>query len=166
MRTIAIGKHELIARVDDDFIMPAGCSLNVNSCGYVRLIRYLGVSAETGKPVYSHEYLHRLISGAPEGKVVLFLDRDRLNLQRENLLVCDRAVSIRNTGGRKGRFKGVHFSKKQGRWVAQITFNYRCHTIGSFDEEDHAAQAYNHAAVRLYGPHAYVNLMPEDARGF
>ncbi len=58
----------------------------------------------------------------------------------------------------------MHFSKKQLKWVAQITHNYKCYTIGSYDHEDAAASAYNQAAVRLHGAHAYVNILPEDPR--
>lgn len=165
MKVLEVGKHRQAVQVDDDFVCPAGYSLCVSSSGYVKMLRATGIRRASGSYVYEQDYLHRWITAAPEGQVVLFVDNDKLNLQRENLRVVDRAVSVRRMGGRRGRFKGVHFSKKQMKWVAQITYNYKCFTIGSFDSEEHAAVAYNHAAVRLYGEHAYVNLMPEDGRG-
>ena len=160
-----VGRHQWIVQVDDDFVTPEGWSLNVASTGYVRMLRMTGERRPSGSYVYEEDYLHRWIMKALKGKVVLFVDNDRLNLQRENLLVCDRAISIRHTGGRKGRFKGVHFNKKQMKWVAQITLNYKCYSLGGFDTEEHAASAYNQAAVRLYGDQAYINIMPEDHRG-
>lgn len=162
MKTILVGKNEEPVVVDDDFEYPEGFSLSVGDSGYVRMLRSTGERRPRGSYVYEEDYLHRWITKAPKGKVVLFIDRNKLNLQRENLIVCDRAVSIRHTGGRRGRFKGVHFSKKQMKWIAQITYNYKCYTLGSFDCEEAAASAYNQAAVRLYGAHAYVNMMPED----
>ena len=165
MKIIEVGRHQWLVQVDDDFVRPDGYSLSVSSSGYVKMLRTTGERRPSGTYIYDEDYLHRWITKAPKGKVVLFVDNDRLNLQRANLLVCDRAISIRHTGGRKGRFKGVHFSKKQMKWVAQITFNYKCYSLGGFDTEEHAATVYNHAAVRLYGEQAYVNIMPEDPRG-
>lgn len=165
MKTILVGRNQEPVVVDDDFVHPEGWTLNVADTGYVRMMRYRADRRAEGGYPYAQDYLHRWITKAPKGKVVIFIDLNKLNLQRENMIVCDRAVSIRHTGGRSGRFKGVHFSKKQMKWIAQITCNYKCFTLGSFDTEEAAASAYNQAAVRLYGAHAYINLMPEDPRG-
>lgn len=162
MKTIFVGRNNEPVIVDDDFRVPECVSLSVNDCGYVRMMRYTGKRRAGGSYIYEQDYLHRHIMGAPKGKVIIFADRNKLNLQRHNMVVCERAVSIRNTGGRRGRFKGVHFSKKRMKWIAQITFNYKCYHIGSFDHEEAAASAYNEAAVRLYGVHGYINTMPED----
>lgn len=165
MKIIEVGHKKLPVQVDDDFVRPAGYSLSVSASNYVKMLRTTGERRPSGTYIYEEDYLHRWIMKAPKGKVVLFIDNDRLNLQRDNLLVCDRVVSIRHTGGRSGRFKGVHFSKKQMKWIAQITCNYKTFSLGGFDTEEAAASAYNQAAVRLYGAHAYINLMPEDHRG-
>lgn len=165
MKIIEVGHKKWPVQVDDDFVRPDGYSLSVGASGYVKMLRTTGVRRPSGTYVYEEDYLHRWITKAPKGQVVLFIDNDRLNLQLSNLVVCERAISIRHTGGRSGRFKGVHFSKKAMKWVAQITCNYKCLTLGSFDTEEAAASAYNQAAVRLYGAHAYINLMPEDPRG-
>jgi hypothetical protein len=162
VKTILVGKNEEPVVVDDDFVQPPGYSLNVNDCGYVRMLKATGERRPSGSYVYEQDYLSRWIMGAPKGKVIIYLDRNKLNLQRDNMIVCDRAVSIRSTGGRSGRFKGVHFSKKSMKWIAQITCNYKCYSLGSFDTDEAAASAYNAAAVRLYGAHAYINYMPED----
>lgn len=165
MKIIEVGNKKWPVQVDDDFVRPHGYSLSVSAANYVKMLRCTGERRPSGTYVYEEDYLHRWIAAAPKGKVVLFIDNDRLNLQRENLLVCDRAISIRHTGGRSGRFKGVHFSKKQMKWIAQITCNYKTYHLGGFDTEEAAASAYNQAAVRLYGAYSYVNIMPEDSRG-
>jgi hypothetical protein len=162
MKTILVGRANEPVMVDDDFAPPEGFCLSVAKTGYVRMLRYTGVRRPNGSYVYEEDYLHRWITKAPKGKAVLFIDRNRLNLQRDNLIVCDRVLHIRHTGGRTGRFKGVHYDKRRLKWVAQITCNYKCYTLGSFDCEEAAATAYNHAAVRLYGEYAYVNVMPEE----
>lgn len=164
MKTILVGENQEPVIVDDDFTLPPGYSLSVADTGYVRMLRCTGERRPSGSYVYEEKYLHRHIMDAPKGKVTLFIDRNRLNLQRENMIVCERAVSIRHTGGRCGRFKGVHFNKKAMKWVAQITHNYKCYHLGNFDCEEAAASAYNQAAVRLHGAYAYVNILPEDPR--
>lgn len=164
MKTILVGQNKEPVMVDDDFIHPKGWHLSIANTGYVRMLRYTGERRPGGSMIYEQDYLHRYITGAEPKKVVLFIDRNKLNLQRENLIVCERAISIRHSGGRTGRFKGVHWSMKQSKWVAQITHNYKCYNLGAFDDEEAAASAYNQAAVRLHGEHAYVNILPEDPR--
>ena len=117
MKTIEIGKAKWRVQVDDNFVSPEGYSLSVSQSGYVKMLRSTGERRPSGSYVYEEDYLHRWLMKAAKDKVVLFIDCDRLNLQRDNLLVCERAVSIRHTGGRSGRFKGVHFSKKQLKWT-------------------------------------------------
>ena len=162
MKTILVGRHKQPVCVDDDFELPKGFTLSVGSSGHVKMLRTTGKRRPSGSYIYEEYYLARYVANAPEGRLVLVIDRDKLNMQRENLLLCEPGVSVRAQGGIKGRFKGAHWSKKQSKWIAQITHNYRCYSLGSFDTEEHAASAYNHAAVRLHGAHAYINHMPED----
>ena len=162
MKTILVGKHQQPVCVDDDFTLPAGFTLSIGSGGHVRMLRYTGERRPSGTHIYKEYYLSRYVANAPKGQLVLIIDRDKLNMQRENLLLCAPGVSIRAQGGQSGRFKGVHWAKRQSKWVAQITHNYKCYSLGAFDDEEHAATAYNHAAVRLHGAHAYINHMPED----
>ena len=126
------------------------------------MLRSTGERRPSGSYIYEQDYLGRWITGCPKTQTVLFIDRDKLNLQRDNLEVVERGVNVRAQGGHRGGYKGVHFCKKRGRWIAQLTHNYKCHTLGAFDDEYHAASAYNQAAIRFHGPHAYVNQLPED----
>lgn len=148
--------------VDEDFSIPEGFSLCMASNGYAILKRYTGRKTEGGSCVYEQLYVHRVVMGNPDRMEVDHINRDKLDNQRSNLRICDRYQNARNTGGRTGRFKGVHFAKKAMKWCAQITSNHICHHIGYFDSEEHAAQAYNHAAARLHGDFAYINRLPED----
>lgn len=145
-------------------VQPPRHSLSIAPSGFVKMLKATGARRPSGSYVYEECYLQRWIMDAPPDKEVMFLDRDKLNLQRENLVLVDRANNTRVGGGRRGRFKGVHFDKKRGKWVAQITHCYQCHHLGSFDTDEEAASAYNQAAVRFHGPHAYINILPEDPR--
>ncbi len=162
MKTLEVGRCKALVKVDDDFEPPVGASLSVSSSGHVRWLKSTGEKRPSGSYVYTQGYLGRLIMGCPKGQTVLFIDRDKLNLQKENLKIVERGVNVRAQGGQRGGFKGVHFCKKRNKWIAQITHNYKCFSLGGFDDEYHAASAYNQAAVRLHGEHAYINQMPED----
>lgn len=163
MKKILVGKKQTVVLVDDDFVAPDGYFLAItSSTGYVKLMRFTDQRRPSGSYVYEEIYLHRWLTKVEGKQVVMFLDGDRQNLQSENLLVCERAVSIRHTGGRTGRFKGVYYDKRRDKWVAQITHAGVCRTLGSFKDEEHAAHVYNQAAIRLHGKHAFLNILPED----
>lgn len=129
--------------------------------GYIVLKRKTGVNGRTkkGDILYKYEqfYLHRYITQCPKGKYVDHIDGNRLNNVRTNLRICTNAENIRNRKAVKGKYKGVHFSKKLNKWVAQITTNYKCKHLGCFGSEKEAALAYNEAAIELHGEFAYLN---------
>jgi hypothetical protein len=56
------------------------------------------------------------------------------------------------------RFKGVCWSQREERWLANIMKDGVPHRLGRFDDEIAAAQAYDEAARELYGPLAYQNF--------
>lgn len=162
MKTILVGKLKQPIRVDDDFILPEKHMLSINYAGLVKVFRSTGKRRPSGTYIYESQYLHRVTVDAPKDKEVLFIDRDKTNLVKSNLMIVEHAVNTRTSGRKSGSYKGVHYNKLRGKWIAQITHNYKCFCLGSFDDEQHAASAYNEAAVRLHGEHAYVNIMPED----
>lgn len=54
-------------------------------------------------------------------------------------------------------FKGVFWSKRGGRFLAQIASERKLHYIGYFDCPREAAHAYNKAAIELHGEFAVLN---------
>ncbi len=162
MIKILVGKHKKVALFDDDFKIPIGFTLSFNSNGYLRFLKSTGEINKSGNYIYETKYAHRYITGCDKNKRIIFIDGDKANLQKENLLVVEQGVTTRTKGPTRGRYKGVYFCKNRLKWVAQITHNYKTHTLGSFNHEEHAASAYNQAAIRFHGPNAYVNILPED----
>ena len=154
---IATGKEVL---VDDDFEVPDRCCLYVaKSHGYVALVKYAGVV--DGKYKYDRVYLHRYVSNAPKGLQVDHINGNRLDNRSANLRICTSGQNNRNIGPKKGKYKGVHWTKNRKRWVAQITKNYKTESLGCFDTAEAAALAYNEAAKRLHGEYAYLNKIDE-----
>ncbi len=80
----------------------------------------------------------------------------------ENCRWADRitqAVNRRGNTNTTSKFKGVYYRKSGGtnKWRAQIGFNGKTTSLGSFSSEVEAALAYNNQAVKLYGSSAHLN---------
>lgn len=109
-----------------------------------------------GKP--GRIMMHMLITGWP---MTDHIDHDGLNNQRANLrpvTVSQNAANMRANRGASSDFKGVWWAKKERVWRAGIQYQYKKVTLGSFDSEEAAARAYDAAARRLAGSHAYLNF--------
>lgn len=59
-------------------------------------------------------------------------------------------------------YKGVSWKGENGKWVAQIQVNGKKQHIGYFLDEQEAAQAYNDAALELFGEYANLNKLGAD----
>lgn len=116
--------------------------------------------------------LHRLILGLRPGDPasraarVSFANGDPLDCRRQNLVVRTSAQVTHAAGpvaARRGNacvsgFKGVSFSKKRGKWVAKIRRGELNPSIGEFDDERAAAEAYDDCARVWFGEHAWLNF--------
>jgi hypothetical protein len=57
----------------------------------------------------------------------------------------------------KSGYRGVHLDKRIMKWVATIGSGGRNHYLGTFNEPEAAARAYNQAALRYHGVAARLN---------
>jgi len=120
--------------------------LSTDKNGYVTVPRRTGFSR-----------LHQLIMNSR------YIDHHNGNIldNREvNLRPCEHKQNCRNTKINKNNtsgFKGVWWSKKDKRWVAAITYNYKYRYLGEFKNKTDAAIAYNNAAVKYFGKFARPN---------
>lgn len=125
----------------------------IYGCGYVR--RTLkGRRTET---------LHRIIAGTPRGMVTDHVDCNPLNNTRANLRVCTQRENALNRTrpfwcGR--RYRGVQ-KESRHRWSAAIATKGRQFKLGSFDNPEDAARAYDDAARKLHGEFARLNFPRE-----
>lgn len=118
--------------------------------------------------------MHRLIMNAPKGMDIDHINGNRLDNRRENLRVCTRAENNQHrTNKRKNKtsiYKGVclvtsrYFSKrkkiltKRTSWMASIQKNKEFTIIGCFQNELHAAMAYDLWAKELHGEFVQLNF--------
>ena len=130
----------------------------------------VSVSNHRSKPEYrpkvNHKLLHRLLINAPKGVNVDHIDGNPMNNQRANLRLCDQTQNNGNSkkrrttyGGREpsSKFKGLRWKKDARKWEVRIATKGKSVTIGYFATERGAAEAYNDAAVQVFGEFARLN---------
>ena len=118
------------------------------------------VSRPDGK--FKNVLLHRFILDAPYGLEVDHINGDSLDNTRKNLRLCTHKQNIRNQRvqtrvGKASRFKGVWMSKSK-RWRAEICVDGKRLYLGTFDNEEDAARAYDEKAKRHFGEFASPNF--------
>lgn len=104
--------------------------------------------------------MHREVLGYSKHRID-HRNRDGLDNRRENLRWATNSENMMNQGKRAGltsRFKGV--SKRPGeKWKATIWVNGERRDLGRFSCERRAAEAYDKAALELFGEFARTNKM-------
>jgi hypothetical protein len=108
--------------------------------------------------------LHRLIMKAGVGQQVDHRDGNGLNNRRDNLRLCDRRGNARNTDLRvnnESGFKGVYWYRRDSEWKAQIKIDGKVKHLGCYSDARDAAEAYDRAALSLFGEYAWTNFPKE-----
>lgn len=101
--------------------------------------------------------MHRLL--CRDGDVVDHINRNPLDNRLCNLRPATRsenAINRPKTARCKTGYKGV-FLSKSGTYSAAIRVNYTLYHLGTFITKEEAAEAYNKAALKYFGPFAYLN---------
>jgi len=115
--------------------------------------------------------LHRLIMGlenGPTSVLVDHIDGNGLNNLRDNLRITDNSGNMRNARKRLSEtsslYKGVHkhSNNKSKPWHVSITLSGKRQFLGYYRTEIEAATAYNKAAIELFGPMAFLNVLPDQ----
>ncbi len=113
------------------------------------------------------DLLHRMVLGITDPElVVAHLNGDPLDCRRANLLVrtksergqAARKIKTKNGQPTSSRYKGVTWDQKRGKWAARIQAEGKGQHLGRFNDEIAAAAAYDEAARKYFGEHAYQNF--------
>jgi len=107
--------------------------------------------------------MHRVIINAPKHLLVDHINHSGLDNRKANLRTATCAQNNVNRASYKtknspSKYKGVYWSKRDKKWQVQICYNYKCRTIGLFDNEFQAAKAYDEAAKKYHKEFAVLNL--------
>jgi hypothetical protein len=118
------------------------------------------VSKENGRASIA---LGALITELPGLMRLIYLNGNRLDCRRSNLIVCtaeEKALHAPKAQGGSSRYKGV--SKAGDKWRVTIAVSGKNLTLGSFDGEEHAARVYDEAARVHHGRFARLNFPNPD----
>lgn len=125
----------------------------LGTLGYAcRTVRRKGIKSTT-------IYMHREILKTPDGYLSDHIDGDKLNNRKSNLRVCTSQQNHFNQKKTRGvsKYKGVHWNKRDARWIAKLKYNGKTISAGSFKSEEQAALAYNRKAASYFKKFARVN---------
>jgi HNH endonuclease len=108
-------------------------------------------------------YMHRVILNAPKGVRIDHIDGNGLNNQLDNLRFATHAENEANRGKNKNNksgFKGVSWSKRRRKWLAQIGFEGKQINLGCRYDIYEAVKLRNDAALKLHGKFAVLETIP------
>lgn len=113
--------------------------------------------------------LGQFLMKPPKGKMVYprrFMEG--FDYRKDNLIVCtmserQRILPKARKGG-SSKYKGVSFIQVKKRWRAALKVDGQSLTIGHFKTESEAADAYNRAARKHFGPNGYQNRIVEKKK--
>ncbi len=104
--------------------------------------------------------LHRVIMNTPEDMMVDHRDKNGLNCTKENLRNCNRSENAANRMSvGNSKYLGVHFHKTKKKYESYICKNNKHYYIGTFDNEQEAAIAYNVKAIEYHREFAKLNII-------
>lgn len=119
--------------------------------------RYLGID---GVAYRAARLAWLYMTGKEPGPCVDHINGDRANDRWSNLRLATKSENGANRPKQKNNkcgFKGVSLDSRSGRWSARITRQGICFCLGQFDTAEKAADAYDKAALKLFGQFAHVN---------
>ena len=114
-----------------------------------------------GKRLLTHRTIIALRLGYWPKETVDHVNGVRTDNRLVNLRLASRVQQSRNTSSAHNstsRFLGVSFRKERGHWRANIFVEGKQTFLGSFNNEEEAAKAYDDAARKHFGEFARCNF--------
>ena len=154
---------DLFAVVDDeDAEMVMAYTWRKLKCDRNGTVQYYARGSKIGGP-RNCVLMHRLIMGFPDGNID-HKNGDKLDNQKHNLRVATVSQNMANSRKKRNassRFKGVTWCKTTLQWRCRIGFDGETINLGRFDSDEAAAEAYDRAAIELFGEFSNTNFPKE-----
>lgn len=95
-------------------------------------------------------YLHQLIMNAPKGYEVDHINNNGLDNRKSNLRVVTHMTNQNNLPLKDNKkFRGIYFCNTRSAWTAQVVFNKKRKSLGSYNTPEEAAIAWNNEVIRM-----------------
>jgi hypothetical protein len=110
--------------------------------------------AKTGK----NERMHRLLLGVIDAtKIVDHINGDGLDNRRSNLRVVDVSLNVANRQRSRSGNRCPGVWKRDGKWIARVTVEYKNYRLGIFEDELDAIAAVNAFRKQIGRPEVRIN---------
>lgn len=153
MKEIPLTKGRMALVDDEDFEVLSRHKWHYAAAGYACWREYSGQKSKV-------HFMHRYILNAKPGMTIDHINGNSLDNRKSNLRICSQQQNVwnmkkprHNTSG----YKGVSWDKERKRWAAYIKINKKKIYLGRFMSIKAAKEAYNKAAIKLYGEFARIN---------
>ncbi len=106
-------------------------------------------------------YMHKEIMALKGNGMIDHEDGNGLNCQEYNLRFSNYSQNNANKKSAKNstsKYIGVHWFTRKKKWKAQIQKDKKVICLGSYDDEEIAAMAYDKAAKEIHGEFANLNF--------
>ena len=123
------------------------------------------------KRILMHRFImeHVLQRKLKSTEFIDHIDRNKLNNRKENLRIVTNQQNQLNVPkinrSCTSQYKGVVADKpKTGkiRYTVRISINNKPYNMGSYNDEQYAAEIYDIYAYKYYGEYAYLNILTKD----
>lgn len=113
---------------------------------------YVAGMSSKGRKNRKVAYLHRWITKAPDDKVVDHINHNTLDNTDGNIRVVTNTENQQNRKGASANSKsgilGVHWEKRDKKWISKMQLNGKSITVGYFDDVHQAEQAIVEARMK------------------
>jgi hypothetical protein len=151
MKEIQLTQGKVALVDDEDYEWLSQYKWCIHSEGYA--IRTVWVNSKS-----VIKFMHRDILNPPAGMFTDHINHNKTDNRRCNLRVCTISQNTFNSKLRSNNtsgIKGVSYSKKSKKWMAQIQYLGTDFYLGCYDNIEDAAIAYDNKSRELFGEFVY-----------
>lgn len=126
----------------------------VDDDDYYTLIKYIWMLDKSGYAYTNYTLMHRMVMNCTnlDGSVIDHINQNKLDNRKSNLRFSTASFNVRNRAKKENcssKYKGVYWRKNRNKWGAYITIDGIRKSLGCYDNEEDAAEAYRKEINKL-----------------